>query len=219
MSRLPVELQPFVLGALSSNQTNGILHLVHSSSLKPVSVSSFMRQFLLGLLYEQLKINDRIPSSLLPKTPLSPLLKLNKTQLTELINFLGLHDLAQEMKKIVEKKLLKQIYEAFSKQQQIYLKSILNQPEKLVASPLGLKELVTKPDDLRKAIHRRGMIRLAKALIAQHPDFIWHIYHSLDSGRAAVIDKYFRQKEDVKIIEFLSMQINQIIHFLFEKQL
>ena len=217
LDKLPIELQPFVLGSLNPNQAKGIIHLVHDS-LKPIAVPSSMSHFLLDLIYKQLKIKDRIPASFLPKTTLSPLLKLNKTQLVEVINFLGLHDLAQEMRKIVEKNLLKQIYETFSKQQQIYLRSILNQPDKLVVSKLGLKESQLNRDDLRKSIHRRGIVRMAKALSVQHPEFVWHICHILDNGRASIIDKYKRQKEDPRIVEFLSIQINQIIHFLFEKQ-
>lgn len=221
LKKWPKEILPYVLSSLSPGQLKGVGQLLSTETeptIHPVAPSKLMESYLLWHLIDELGGRGKLPADFIPQTPLSSLLKLDKSQLLEIIDYLGLHDLSQEIRQIVDKQQLKKIFEVFNKKYQLYLRSILHQPDKIVSQKFNLKELILKPEELKKLIHRRGMLRFAKALQFEKPDFIWHISHILDTGRSSLIEKYREEKENLKIVEFLYSQIHQIIQFITEKK-
>jgi hypothetical protein len=102
------DLRLFV-AALSKPQVEGLRELLGFSgslpSLTPPA-KSFLRKTLLTHLT---KGESLIPLELTPTSALKPLIELNQTQLLKLMRYLGLYDLAFEMKQIIATAELKKI--------------------------------------------------------------------------------------------------------------
>ena len=63
-----------------------------------------IREFFLG------ETNEKLPLYFLPPSPLTPLLRMKKQDIIRLIDYIALYDLATEIQRIVDTKILKKIY-------------------------------------------------------------------------------------------------------------
>ncbi len=187
----PIKEQKLFLTALDPVAAQNLAHSLEISDF-PQEMSqtgrSFLRQILLNSL---LGTKDRLlPIDYLPPSPLKPLLRLSKKELTKLIDFLSLHDLAAEMRQIVETKILKKIYSFLSEDERKFFKQTMaHQKESFPMPRMGLDRWDGAEESFRHILHRRGITRLGIALSAQDPDFIWYICHQLDIGRGNVLHK------------------------------
>ncbi len=66
-------------------------------------------------------------------------------------------------------------------------------------------------------LHQRGLYRLGKALSASHPDFLWHLSHRLDTGRSAILKKYYAKPINPSISTVLVQQIQNVLNFIKSK--
>jgi hypothetical protein len=160
---------------------------------------------------------DLIPRQYLPKSPLSPLLDCSKSQIVDLIDMLAMHDLAETIRHIVDKKNLKWLYQHLPQKHQQFLRVCLHQKEKIVAPKIDIEKLNGDSKQLETALHARGILRLGKALCGQHPQFIWHLTHILDTGRGAAITKLYQEKAIPHVTQYLIQQLLLAINFLKKK--
>lgn len=202
-------VQPAIVGALSEEQMTGLRKITSSTLTSPIG-----KEFILNQLYQQLNLGDHLPIEYLPETELTPLSGWKKNELIELADFLGLHDLAAEVKQIVNRNYLKNIYTCLNQKQLYYLKLCLQQKAQLVSPKLGIDPTQKDCQKLNQIIHRRGLIRLGKALWGQHPDLIWHIAHTLDMGRGTILMKEFQPQEQPKVTKILKQQVLNLMNFL-----
>ncbi len=209
---LSPQMQPLFLSSLpsvSSQQLSKILKKpLHSTPLSPA-----VRLFLVNQLYAKIKPIDVLPVSYLPQTSMTVLLNYKKLELVELIDFLGLYDLAEEIRHIVDKRYLKAIYNGLSIKKQHFLRICLHHKEKLLPPRLGLEKWKGDSRELEKLLHQRGLIRLGKALAGQHPDLVWHLSHRLDTGRGRLIQKYYAKEEIPGITQALIQEILNLLNF------
>ena len=181
--KYPESLRPLLISALTPNQIAGF------NIVSPMAISQVVRGFILNQLYQQLEISEHTPLEYLPETELTPLATWTKAQFIDLANFLGLYDLASEVRHIVNRNHLKNIYTCLTPKQFHYLKMCLHQKEQLVSPKLGIDSTQQDCVKLKQVIHRRGLLRLGKALCGQSPDLAWHIAHILDRGRGNLLLK------------------------------
>jgi hypothetical protein len=194
LKRLPEVLMAPVIAALSEQQRQNAQSFFNIPA--PASPAApRVRQHLLNTLYNQLEDKPSLPAEMLPQNILSPLLELNKAQLTELVDLLAMYDLSDKIQRIVDKNKLKLIYSCLSPKQQKYLNTLLRRPHKVRLVEIDLKQWNDDPATLRNILHKRGLLRLAAAISGQHPDFIWYLTHHLDTGRAIVIRKHVSEAE------------------------
>lgn len=212
--QLPQELRPVAISCLDEDQANGLQKLLSFKSKKQASPP--IKTFLLHQIYTYLteKEQEHLPLEYLPVTDLSPLGTWTKKQLTILIDFLGLHDLAVEIKQIVNKNYLKNLTSCLSSQQLYYLKVCLHQKDKLITPKLGLDPTKRDCTKLLQILHKRGLIRLGKALSGQHPDLVWHISHILDTGRGLFIMQQAKGDVLPQVVQALKNQVTNLINFL-----
>ncbi len=208
LNKFPKPLHPTVRAALTAEQIMGL------KISAPISISHLAKTFILNQLYQHLQISEHFPIEYLPETELSPLSKWTKAKLMNLIDFLGLYDLASEVRHIVNRNYLKNIYTCLTPKQFYYLKVCLHQKEQLVSPKLGIDPTKQDCPKLKQIIHRRGLLRLGKALCGQHPDLVWHIAHTLDIGRGNILLKEYQQVEVPKVTKILKQQILNLINFL-----
>ena len=77
----------------------------------PFSLKDTAKSYLTQALYEWV-ISDQkelLPLEFLPQHPLNPLLNLTKSQIQTLVDYLGLHDLAIELKHVIKAEQIKKI--------------------------------------------------------------------------------------------------------------
>jgi len=211
--KIPTSLYPSLLASLPQSHVKGVAK-AFDIPINKANVSPPIKRFLINTLYKQFEKKEILPIEFLPENQLSILTSFSKQQLVKLIDYLGLYDLAEEIRHIVEKKLLKNIYSCISLKKQQFLKNCLNQKEKLVTPRLDLENWNNDSQKLEKIIHKRGLIRLSYALSGKHPDFIWHLIHLLDSGRGSIVASYYKTEELPGVSQALSMQVINVINFL-----
>lgn len=205
-------MQTLLISALPEGQAKALCKLLGKPTLPVPSPS--VKKFLLGLIYRKFDQRSILPLSFLPENSLSPLTTLSKGQLIELIDFLGIYDLAQEIKHIVEKAKLNAIYASLSPKKQGFLRMCLHQKEGLKAEKMDLGGWKGDPVQLERVLHRRGLLRLSYALAGQPRDFVWHIMHRLDVGRGRLLGKHFSSKEIQGITPYLIQQCLNTLNFL-----
>jgi hypothetical protein len=208
LQKFPESLQPSVMAALASERIVGL------KIPSPIPISDMAKTFIFNQIYQQLKISEHFPIEYLPESELSLLAKWSKAQLMNLADFLGLYDLAAEVSKIVNRNYLKNIYTCLSPKQFHYLKVCLHQKEQLISPKLGIDPTKQDCTELKQVMHRRGLIRLGKALCGQHPDLVWHIAHTLDTGRGNLLFKEYQPEEIPKVTRILKQQVLNLVNFL-----
>lgn len=123
------------------------------------------------------------PLSYLPPSQAHLVAALSRDKLVELLNLLAVCDLAAELHHIVDKKIIEKAYQALTAMEQDYLRERLSKREHTPPSRLNLAHWDQEASTLKKILQKRGLIRLATALLLEHPDLIWHVAHKFDKGR------------------------------------
>lgn len=204
----PDSLKGVVIASLTHEQMTGF----HLASV-PL-VSSCVKNFLLSRLYDLLEMNHHLPIEYLPQSELNALALLKKQDLMGLIDLLGLYDLASEVRKIVDSNQLKNVFACLSAKQAHYLKACMNQKDQLTVQKLGFDFAKQDCSLLMKGVHKRGIVRLSRALYGEHEDLVWHIAHILDSGRGNILLKEHASSVLSKVTEVLKQQVMTTLNFL-----
>jgi len=214
--KLPKAILPSVLASLPHRHAIGLSKRTGYAISEKVP-SQPVKTFLINTLYTHFGRKEILPLLFLPTTSLSVLLTLAKEELIKVINFLGLYDLAGGIRKILDQKTVKNIYAALSVDQQRFLRSCLNYKEKFTLPPLGLDQWNGDPKKLDQLLHKRGMLRLGRALSGHHPDFAWHVVHILDAGRGEALLKYCQKEATPDVSEVFTNQTIKVINYINKK--
>lgn len=218
-------LEPFaendklmILAALNDFQATKLKAHFKISAPLP-SISPHANNFLIDAIYQWL-ISDQksfVPLEFLPHHPLNVLLHLSKGEIQTLIDYLGLHDLAVEVKHIVKSDQIIKIQKVLSKAQQNFLKSLLKEKEPITFVRLNLDGWNGEEEKLKGILHHRGCNRLAKALFGCHPSLLWHICHTLDTGRTKILRKFFTDINNEQVQKALLKQVVELIPMVQKK--
>jgi hypothetical protein len=217
IQKLSNEYQALIVAALPDELSG---RLSQSLNLTPPSkeIPLLVKDYLVKTLYQQLKGSDKVlPLAYLPPFLLFSLSEWDKHGLVELIEFIGIHDLSEEIRHIVNKKVLQTVYTCLTPKEQQYLKSCMHLKEKVSTPSLGLEKWGGNCTKLKSVLQTRGLVRLGKALSGEHPDFIWHLSHRLDTGRGQALLKYYSRKAVPGITGILAQQISNLMNFLKKK--
>lgn len=213
LSTLPQSIQEPILDVLQDSDK--LRQLLNKPQAKAtVNLAPPVQTFLINTLYSKMKDRDVLPLEYLPATSLTPLQSLNKHQLIELMDLLGIYDLAEEVRNIIDKDRLKKIYTCLRPKQRQFLRTCLHQKERIAATRINLDHWHGDCKQLDNLLHSRGMIRLAKALCGQHPDFMWHLTHILDTGRGSRLLTHYTDKEVPTVTSVLTQQVLNLLNFL-----
>jgi hypothetical protein len=216
VKELPRSLQAPVVASLPEGHASGLRSLLKLPKM-PLSLSPQVKSFLIGQLYRKWQPEEALPIQYLPPSQLSPLLNLAKSELVDIIELLAMHDLADAIRHIVDKKYLKAIYHCLSPQKQTFLRVCLHKKEKIAAPKLNIEKWDQNPDSLDVLLNRRGILRFGKALCGQSPYFLWHLVHTLDTGRGNAVSQHYHPEEIPGISPLLTQQILALINFLKQK--
>ena len=139
--------------------------LLNSSNL--VHLTPPAKSFLQETLLRKLREKEVLPIECLPASPLNALVELTEAELRKVAHFLGLHDLAIEIKHIIDTARLKKIYAALPHAEQQFIKRLLQKKEPIVFKKMEINRWHGDLDSLTLALEKRGWNRLGKALYDQ----------------------------------------------------
>lgn len=179
--------------------------------LHPPSQDFLKRKLVDSLLHPSV---DLLPLEGLPKSNLMQLLSLSSEELRLLIEFLGLHDLAVEMKQIIDNTKLKTIYAALTPPKELFLKMLAHKKEPVVFKRIEIAHWDGKKETLLTLLFQRGLNRLAKALYPEDPSFIWYIKHHMDLEEAHLLSSFHKSLDHANAYNILSRQVLEAITFL-----
>lgn len=202
------------LSALNPGQSEGLRALLLFTDHFPElshSAISYIQEVLLKKLVGK---EELLPLNLLPSSPLNPLASLTLEQLEILIRYLGLHDLAFEMRQIIETAKLKRIFSCLSKNEKDYLQSLLPQKEPVILKRMQMQNWDGRRESLKTLILQRGLQRLGKALYGEEPTLIWHITHHLEISIGQELLKACTKIEIAKAKQHLVNQLSKILTYI-----
>jgi hypothetical protein len=211
---LPKAIHASIVASLPEPQKTKLRKLLHLPADVDENLSQPLKTFFVNNLYSKIKDPSVLPLEYLPRTQLSILPKLEKPQLVELINFLGLFDLAEEVRFMINKTEVKKLQTCLNPKQRQFLYQCLHHKEKIASTPLDLKKWDGDCKKLEVLLHKRGLLRLGKALCGQHPDLLWHITRILDTGRGTILASYFTPQAFSGVTPALLQQVINLIEFL-----
>jgi hypothetical protein len=172
---------------------------------------SYLRQLLLNSLVS--RDAQLLPIDYLPSSPLNRLLKMTKTELIKLIDLLAMHDLAVEIRQIVETKILKKIYSFLSEGQRRFLKLTTARHEVMLQQKIGLDRWDGNEESLKHLLHKRGIARLGSALSGQDPSLAWYVCHRLDIGRGSALFKLCEEKKSGAAVDTAKRQVEELLEY------
>ena len=167
--------------------------------------------FLLGNLINLLGAPAVVPLACLATAPLQPLIDLDARVLARLVGYLGMIDLAGEMKKTIESRLLREVEPLLAERQQQFLQQWMQESDPMPGPRHGLAEWI--PDFQRHA-QQSGLIRLGRALSHHDKSFVWHLAHRFDAGRGRWILRHAQETVAPKMAEKLVGQVETTMEFL-----
>lgn len=212
VEKFPEKLWPTISSALEPEQAQG-LQMTMCFQPSSDSVSPPVKSFIINQLFRLLGTENLLPQEYLNPTEFFPLLDWNKKKVVSLIDYLGLHDLASEMRRIVNKKYLENFTSCLTSKQLYYLKICLYQKEKLVSPPLEINPAERDCSRLKTVLHQRGLVRFSKALSGQHRDFVWYLAHTLDRGRGKIILSSYQAEAVPDVTPLLKSQVLNLMNF------
>lgn len=214
VGKLPKVLQLPTIAALTPPQSIGICRMLKCRvpSERP---SPPFDQLLLSTLFQKLSPEERLPAPYLPASPLSALATYPKAQILRIVDLLGIRDLVQEMRLIVNKANQEALLRCLNEEERTFFDFYMyKEQDKLAVKRLDLADWKGDSQKLRQQLHLRGLIRLGKALAGQNPDLLWYILHSLDTGRAAIIRQHSESQAVDNVAGELRRQVIGLInHF------
>jgi len=207
---LPSKEIVFFLGATATGQRAALKKELLLKGMEP-TLKQKAKIFLQKKLWQKIADKgDLLPIECLPASRLNFFLAFTQEQIFLFANALGMHDLALEIRQIIDTTKLKQIHKALSPMQERYLKTLILKKEPLAFTPMGLIKWDGNEEALKQQILQRGFNRLAKALFKENSSFLWYFLHRLDPHPASLFQKLSTPLEHPQAIEILTHQIEEL---------
>jgi len=214
----PSTLKAVMVSALPKQAIPPLKALLSINGSLPAISNQRIRAFLLRQLYQKLGGSKPPPLSLIPSSKMNVLLKLEKHRFVELIDLLGIYDLAEKMRHIVDKEKLQAIRNSLSPKRREFLSYCLQQIEKVQVSELDITQWKGDTKQLMNMLHRRGLLRLGKALSGESPALLALLCLKLDTGRGTILKKCYNEQELPNITPLLAEQVLSIVRYLTPKE-
>ncbi len=191
-TRTPFEIG-CLLSSLQPDQAASIKSTLHYMRPFP-HLTALGKAYLRSDLLQKIPgIENVIPLPALPHSRFNPLASFSFRDLVRLSFLLGLKDLSQYFRQIIDKAKLKTIEQALSPEDWQTVRQLSTKKDPLSSGKQGFDTWDGRPEKLRMLVEQLGINRLAKALYNEHPSLLWYVMHNLDMPRAAFFHKVCTQ--------------------------
>lgn len=180
----------------------------------PERLHPFLREVLVHKVISRLGEESHIHPQLVESGTFSDLEPLTKHQLLDVIDCLGVHDIALEIKQIVDKRKLAKVIETLTPLQKAFLKSAVHERAVWNSTPVGLENWAGDRKNLLRTLHKRGIARFGIALQGADPEFRRLILLKLDTGRAGRLEQVFEEQHPEKAVQTCEKQLRKAIEFV-----
>lgn len=211
------QMQKFILSSLPETIFSKLNRLLPLPVTESLDLASPFRSVFQDLLYKELKCDDILPIPYFPPSKLNFLTEWDKQKIVQLVDYLGLYDLANFVRQVIDKKKLKLIYDCLDIEKKQFMRSCFHSKDKIVLPLLELEPWQGDRKKLYEVIHRRGLLRLGKALSNESSDLSWVISRILDKGRGTILLNHTKQKATPVISGVLIQQIENSINYIKTK--
>ncbi len=210
------ELWPWLLHCVDTRAVPRLEKLLDTRAC-PEPPPQFAMSTLVKKLYQQVLYESMTPKFALPAGSLNHLLDLSKDQLMELIDLLGFHDLANELRVVVDKNLVRKIYSLFTVKQRKFLNHCLRKKPVIASQGGALMDQVKSSANLKHLLHKKGLARFSMAMAGEHPSLLWYISRRLDTGRGSSFLKCASGNKQPRVTKALIPQVIEITSLYFQK--
>lgn len=210
LSTFPSPLKELILRALPSGIRELVAKLLQvSASKKPLSLP--VRRHLLYLLWEKIGLEQSPSLLLLEPTDFDFLLKKSKKELVLIAEFLGIQEIAESLRKTVDKKIVQKVLNALDESAKRYLLLCLSRSKKAhLTQKIALEKWDGSSESLRKLIILRGMKKLGIALSGQNPAFLKRLARKFDIGRGSLLKKNLHEKAIPTATDIFAEEVKNI---------
>lgn len=186
-------------------QSMPLEYVQRMKNLVGLEASAILKQesaFTLFCLDALLKKSDLIPQELSVLTThndLYGLVFLSYQDFITIIDLVGVIDITEEIRQIVDKKSLQNILVILTERQKRYLQNVLHKPHKIERDPVNILNKLqhgVEKKMIRSQIHQRGLQRLAILLQQESPLLVWAIIHFLDVPRGQYLEQLLAKKRE-----------------------
>ncbi|KPK33725.1 MAG: hypothetical protein AMS24_00135 [Chlamydiae bacterium SM23_39] len=217
LKKFPKKQQLWFLSLLEKNISEKLKNFLQiKEKIKKLPI--FFSFFLQKIFFKEILDDYILPKEYLVPSKLNFLLNLSKNNLIKLINFLALFDLAKEIPKIIDTKILKKIDKHLSKEEKIFLHSKIKYKESFSFPKLQINKYINSKEAFKLMLHKRGIIRFAKALSTQDNNLIWHISRKLDIGRGKILYELSQKDKFFEISKSITSNIIQILPIITKEE-
>lgn len=185
-----------------------------SLSMDSFNEAAGSQPFIINNLFNNIGELPELPLEYLPESDLSPLAKLKGKALSQICDYLGLYDLAAELRYIVDKVSIQNLYSCLTPQETSYLKGCLQKKERITVPKLGIDPRKKEPEKWREIIHKRGLLRLEKALAGQNRNLVWYISRAIEKEEGISLYQSFTANPIPEVTAILKTQTMQVANFL-----
>ncbi len=183
-------------------------------SLTPFGKNYLRREWLGQIKKER---GEAFPQNALSESAFNILLELDARQLSLLSFRLGLYDLAEELRYVIDKQTLQFIEETLTPFEWQMLKNFQTKKERLTFGRMPLKKVMNEPLKLRLAIEQYGMNRLGKALYGEDSSLLWHLLLRMDQKRANFLSTLCTPPAKPELNETIKHQVLALVPQILER--
>ncbi|EPP34874.1 hypothetical protein CP10139811_0658 [Chlamydia ibidis] len=213
MKSFPEQAQSQILAWLPSSLIQELSPLLPKIAIASKRCSNFGAFYLLDMLSSKIRPPGIIEEIFLPASPLNGLLYYSATTKMTLINCLGLHTLAKELKNVVDKVVIERVHKLLTPTEKLFLAYCQSHPIKHL-EPTTFLLSWEADDELRNFLHREGLKLLAMALAKEDASFLWYFLRRLDVGRAYIFEEALRKSYDHPHGDYFKDRLEQCIKVL-----
>lgn len=213
----PFELGCF-LASLQPQQANALKsQLRYLRPLPPLTPLG--KAYLRAALLKKIPLVEQaIPLQALPQSSFLPLASFSFRDLVRLSFSLGLRDLSQYFRQVIDKAKLKNIEQALSQEERQIVQQLSLKKDPLSMGRQGFDAWDGHPEKLRMMIEQRGINRLAKALFSEHSSLLWYITHIFDTARGAFFQKVCTESPTEATHLILQEQIFETLNSFLKRE-
>ena len=215
----PENEQLYFLAALPTSMAEKIKKNFPSAKPLPKLTEmgkSYFRHELLSRI--QKERGEALPQASLPESPMNLLLDLEASQFTHLAFWLGLYDLAEELRFVIDKQTLQRVETSLSPSEWQLLKSFQTKKDRVSFGRMPLKTAIDSPTKIRLLIGQYGMNRIAKALYGESKSLIWHLSLLVDDKRAEFLSRFCTPLSKPNLQSSLQSQVLALVRTLLNEQ-
>ncbi len=218
IEEFPKKFYRHILSIFSSEQKQKLQKIVQekktTATLSPLAHSYLVQWFLKKIGYNLLP-----PLCFLPVSSGNQLLNLDKKLIVKMLHHLGILEIANMAQKIVDKKVLHNIFELMTPSQKKWFKEAQKKySEPLPSSTHDFEKKLQDESLFTNFLEKRGLLRLAKGLACEHRALIWHLAHHLDNGRGKEFLNAARKSIGNTHTPFYHRQVLEIAQSTQEKE-